>query len=377
VVDGQLTPESSAWQNLKLHLGESFSLELVLQRRAYDHQEPAKSQALQSRNAYRYILLGLAVLLAPVNAHNYYSGYVLPAMAGLSLLVLLIVNIWYLGQMGKPFLSPVTVTILTIALVFLSIIYGQSYSLYWLYPLLVALPILLRTRWAVWLGLLCAGLAAPIIFMRYDTTVALVITISMGQTWLVSAGLMYAITKQTRRLTDLANVDSLTGAYNRRYFESQAEFAFEHWQQTQRPSSYLLIDIDHFKQINDTCGHASGDLALQKLVELIIARVRKSDVVSRFGGEEFLVMLWETSLDGAMKTAEDLRKLVETSPILPGTELTVSIGVCDSSAANDVQHWFKLTDAALYIAKEKGRNRVEKPLVMPRQNPPIKSTSLN
>ena len=377
MVDGPLTQEPSAWQIIRRQLGESFSLELVFQRRAYDNHEPAKTHALQRRNAYRYILLGLAVILAPVNAHNYYSGYVLPAIAGFSLLLLLIVNIWYLGRWEKPLMSPVVVMILTIALVFLSIIYGQSYSLYWLYPLLVALPILLRTRWSVWLGMLCALVAAPIIFIRYDTTVALVITISMGQTWLVSAGLMYAITKQTRRLTDLANIDSLTGAYNRRYFESQAEHAFELWQQAQRPASYLLIDIDHFKQINDTCGHAAGDLALKKLVELIISRVRKSDVVSRFGGEEFLVMLRETGIDGAMKIAEDLRKLVEVTPILPEVDLTISIGVCDSSAADDIQHWFKLTDAALYVAKEKGRNRVERPLVIARQNIPTENIAIS
>lgn len=365
MTDTQTRADLNNWQQLKKQLGESFSLELIFQRRTYDKDGPGEQNAIQRRNAYRFILLGLTVILAPVNAHNYYSGDMVPATAGLLLLVAFIANIWQLSRDKTVFLSPVIVMVLTIALVFLSIFYGQNYSLYWLYPLLVALPVLLRSRWAVWLGILCAAVVTPIVFLRYETNTALIIVISMVHTWLVSAGLMYVMTKQTRRLTDLANIDPLTGAYNRRYFELQAQHAFDHWQRTERPASFLMLDIDHFKKVNDTYGHDAGDIALVKLVEIIKKRVRKVDTTSRFGGEEFLILLWETDIDGARVVAEDLRKMVENAKILPEGTMTVSIGMCDLTVVNDTSHWFKLADAALYVAKEKGRNRVEQPLVMP------------
>jgi diguanylate cyclase (GGDEF)-like protein len=373
MTDTPKTAETSGWQTLKQQLKESFSLELVFQRRTYDKDGPGEHNALQRKNAYRFILLGLTVILAPVNAHNYFTGHMVPATAGLVLLLVFIANIWQLSQEKKVFLSPVIVMVLTIALIFLSIFYGQSYSLYWLYPMLVALPVLLRSRWAVWLGIFCALLVTPVVFLRFDTNTALIIVISMVHTWLVSAGLMYVMTKQTRRLTDLANIDPLTGAYNRRYFEIHAQHAYDHWERTERPASFLMIDIDHFKQVNDTFGHDAGDVALVKLVEIISARIRKVDTVSRFGGEEFLILLWETDINGARIVAEDVRKIVENTKILPKGPMTISIGMCDLTVVNDVSHWFKLADAALYVAKEKGRNRVEQPLVMPARK--VKATA--
>ena len=119
------------------------------------------------------------------------------------------------------------------------------------------------------------------------------------------------------------------------------------------------MDIDYFKRVNDKFGHSAGDLALQRLVELISGRVRSVDTVCRFGGEEFLVLLHATELEGAMQLARKLRMLVEQAPILAEGGLTISIGVCEVAVAESLDHWFKLADNALYLAKRNGRNRVE------------------
>ncbi len=172
--------------------------------------------------------------------------------------------------------------------------------MYLLFPLLVVLPVLLKTRWAVFLAVLSGLLAAPVALTQYDRTTVTAIGISMGLTWLVSALLVFAMTAQSRRLRDMAITDSLTGVFNRRYLELQAVKALQDWERYRRPVSLLLLDLDHFKRVNDKFGHAIGDAVLQRLVNLIQQRIRKVDTLCRFGGEEFMVLLSETTAPKAL-----------------------------------------------------------------------------
>jgi diguanylate cyclase (GGDEF)-like protein len=353
-----LTSESS-WSRLKRHFSESFSGELVYRRRAHDMERVDEQRVKRQRNAYRYILLLLAVILVPIDAHNLYLGELVPAVGGLLLLGILMINILLLSMNREAFLTPPLVLLLSISLVMLSVYYGQNYNLYLLYPLLVALPILLKTRWAVLLGVLSGLVAAPLVFTQYDHTTAMVIGASMGLTWLVSAWLVYAVTEQSRHLKDMAITDPLTGAYNRRYLELQLEQVLETWTRYQRPASVLLIDIDHFKRINDKFGHGVGDSAIKNLVEVISRNIRNVDTLCRYGGEEFVVLLAETPLSKARPVAEKLRAAVENTRVVPEVGMTISVGVCDVSVADGVDHWLNLADAALYLAKRNGRNRVE------------------
>ena len=349
----------SGWSRLKRHFSESFSGELVYRRRAHDMERVDEQRVKRQRNAYRYILLLLAVILVPIDAHNLYLGELVPAVGGLLLLGILMINILLLSMNREAFLTPPLVLLLSISLVMLSVYYGQNYNLYLLYPLLVALPILLKTRWAVLLGVLSGLVAAPLVFTQYDHTTAMVIGASMGLTWLVSAWLVYAVTEQSRHLKDMAITDPLTGAYNRRYLELQLEQVLETWTRYQRPASVLLIDIDHFKRINDKFGHGVGDSAIKNLVEVISRNIRNVDTLCRYGGEEFVVLLAETPLSKARPVAEKLRAAVENTRVVPEVGMTISVGVCDVSVADGVDHWLNLADAALYLAKRNGRNRVE------------------
>jgi diguanylate cyclase (GGDEF)-like protein len=346
------------WLQLKRHFTESFAGEL-LQRREHDGERVDELRTRRRRGAYRYVLLLLAVILLPIVAHNIYIRQILPAAGALLLLGIFMVNILLLSVNREAFLSPPVVLLLSITLVMLSLYYGQNYNLYLLFPLLVGLPVLLKTRWAVFLGVLSGLLVAPVVLTQYDRTTVAAIGISMGLTWLVSAWLVFAMTAQSRRLRDMAITDSLTGAFNRRYLELQTVKALEDWERYQRPVSLLLLDMDHFKGVNDKFGHAIGDAALQSLVNLIQQRIRKVDTLCRFGGEEFMLLLSETKAQQARYVAEELRQAVEREKILPEGSMTVSVGVCDVTQAQDMEHWFKLADAALYQAKRNGRNRVE------------------
>ena len=181
----------------------------------------------------------------------------------------------------------------------------------------------------------------------------------MIHTLLVSWWLMRAVNQQSRRFLDLVINDSLTGAKNRRHFQNELLKAFGLWSRHKRISTLLLLDIDHFKQVNDQLGHAAGDEALKGLVRVVQDRIRGVDTVFRQGGEEFAVLLPETNVSRAMILANDLRAKVEDTELLPGRTITVSIGVCDVSVADSAEDWVQQADAALYRAKAGGRNRVE------------------
>ena len=281
-MDSQLTIENdSSWLRLKRHFSESFSGELVYGRRAHDMERVDQQRQTRWRNAYRYILLLLAVILLPLNGHNLYLGEFVPAVAGLALLSILMINILLLSMNREAFLSPPLVLLLSISLVTLSLYYGLDYSLYLLFPLMVALPVLLKTRWAMVLGVLSGLLVAPLVLTHYDLTTSGIIGLSLGLTWLVSAWLVYAVTEQSRRLKDMAVKDAMTGAYNRRYLEIQLEQALDSWRRYQRLSSVLLIDIDFFKRINDRYGHAVGDTAIKSLVDVISSNIRSVDTFCR------------------------------------------------------------------------------------------------
>jgi diguanylate cyclase (GGDEF)-like protein len=164
------------------------------------------------------------------------------------------------------------------------------------------------------------------------------------------------------KLERLAMVDGLTGISNRRHFLENAGAEWSRYQRYNRPLSLLMIDIDHFKSINDRFGHDAGDKALTHVAALCCEDNRASDVAARLGGEEFGLLLPETELDLAFLVAERLRLKVESAPLqVDGLTipLTVSIGVATAlPAMGHFQALMKTADAALYEAKRSGRNCV-------------------
>lgn len=163
---------------------------------------------------------------------------------------------------------------------------------------------------------------------------------------------------------ELAYVDSLTQVFNRRYFDQRYGKEIGRAQRYQRSLSLLMIDIDHFKRYNDVLGHVAGDEAIRAVASLLEKSLRKADVVCRYGGEEFVVILPEIGTEPATKVAEKLRKAVMAVHFagedkLPEKQLTISIGVAAFPEHGDsAEVILKSADKALYRAKEAGRNRV-------------------
>lgn len=167
--------------------------------------------------------------------------------------------------------------------------------------------------------------------------------------------------REGRKLQQKVETDKLTGAYNRTGAEIKLADALQEKQQNGYTFSIILLDIDHFKKINDTYGHDAGDQVLQQFSEHIQKNIRATDYFARWGGEEFMLICRKTTLKTAAEIAEQLREIVSTSILIGETLVTASMGVAeikgnDQASINDA---FKRADQALYKAKRNGRNRVE------------------
>ncbi len=171
------------------------------------------------------------------------------------------------------------------------------------------------------------------------------------------------------KTVSMAMKDALTGLYNRRYLEGRMTPLLEERQQGGCPFSLMVFDLDHFKRVNDTHGHAVGDDVLRALAGRVSGCLRDHDVLARFGGEEFIVLLPETGLDVAVRVAERVRKTVETAPMAVGGSeggsaaslipVTISIGVTEALTRDRTSvELIERADKALYDAKKAGRNCV-------------------
>lgn len=165
--------------------------------------------------------------------------------------------------------------------------------------------------------------------------------------------------KENVKLGEIAFIDPLTGAVNRRKFEELSMQELERSNRYNSDLSFLMLDIDHFKNINDTYGHAAGDEILKHFSSICLDMARSLDIVARIGGEEFVVMLPETTIDGAYIFAERFRKNIYTSEVTVNEQIikySVSIGIALLNNDKDVKDILQRADKALYRAKESGRN---------------------
>ena len=167
------------------------------------------------------------------------------------------------------------------------------------------------------------------------------------------------------QLEELSARDDLTGIFNRRYFGATLDQAFDHSNRYCRPLSVAIIDVDRFKDINDSFGHQAGDTVLAEVARRFSGSVRSSDCLARYGGEEFVVLLPETRLEDAVSFGEKLRAAVASAPVPIGEDcalpVTVSVGTASLAHTrfNSSAEMIFAADQALYRAKRNGRNRVE------------------
>ena len=231
-------------------------------------------------------------------------------------------------------------------------------QVFWAYPALVVAFFMLDTRHAV---VLSAGFTLcflAILWRELPLLDLARIGLTLAVTTLLANAFALTNRRQQRVLRDMANLDPLTGAGNRRAQNRQLDHVTAIFLRSNAPASLLILDIDHFKQINDVHGHIAGDQVLLEVADLIRRHTRLSDDLYRYGGEEFVVIAEQTALAAAITLAEKLRAGIASHVFSAGIRLTVSIGVSQLQRGEGRQGWLGRTDAALYRAKHEGRNQV-------------------
>ncbi|MCR8915218.1 diguanylate cyclase [Marinobacter panjinensis] len=171
------------------------------------------------------------------------------------------------------------------------------------------------------------------------------------------------VTAANRKLRRMATTDSLTGLFNRRHMTYLVEKELARFQRNGNPVAFLVLDIDHFKAINDQYGHELGDRVLEDVAGIIKAQLRTQDLIARWGGEEFLAVLPDTRIQSAQASAERVREALMThdwrAPNGERIDITISAGVSEFRRDDDLNSAISRADRALYRSKERGRNRVE------------------
>ena len=229
---------------------------------------------------------------------------------------------------------------------------------FWAFPTMGFTYFVLRSRDALIANALFITGITFIFFNTLNKSQALSIYPSLLLVCLFGYAFSLCSERQNKKLLKRVSTDTLTGVKNRRSFDEKVERILANHKRHPKPVSMLLLDLDNFKNINDTYGHKKGDDILTEFAQTVKSIIRTTDYVYRFGGEEFVVIANNSSLENSGVLAESIREFIIQSPSLSEYNITVSIGVAEIIKNDDADSWFRRADRALYESKATGRNRV-------------------
>jgi len=223
---------------------------------------------------------------------------------------------------------------------------------------------LLVSAVSILVGWMCAAALWPEYAIQVEPTMLTLIAVaplmvvfpvSVG---VITHGLSRRLVRQREELEEVSRIDGLSQLYNRQYWETSVYTEYERHRRSGSSLSLIMIDIDQFKETNDTYGHVAGDQVIRDLSELLSESVREADIVGRYGGEEFGLLLPDTDIEGAMQFAERLRISVQTLMVKPyEIRVTISLGVAEADGkVSKYRQLIEHADKALYVAKRSGRN---------------------
>jgi diguanylate cyclase (GGDEF)-like protein len=252
--------------------------------------------------------------------------------------------------------ASVAVASICMLVVVVSIYISGPAQIYWTYPAMMAAFYLLRPNEALLLTLTVIAALIPAYMPFGDRVEA--ITVFMTIVLMTAIGYAFSVimTRQREVLMELAAKDPLTGVGNRRAMYIKLDEIVNRSRRQPVTASVIMLDLDHFKAVNDTHGHATGDLILKKLTEIINLRIRITDSLFRVGGEEFVIVLDGQDQRQAQYLAEQLRTLVEANELAPSQGVTISLGVAELATGEETSDWLDRADQAMYDAKNRGRN---------------------
>ncbi|SDB23889.1 diguanylate cyclase (GGDEF) domain-containing protein [Pseudidiomarina indica] len=316
-------------------------------------------QGVMPRNMV--IAVGIASLLLAVP--GFWTGHLRQAIVFVVVGAVLLVLAALYWRRPMPESCRFSIVLLLSALVISLLQYHGTLAVYWVFPLLAISYFLFKG----WVAIAVASVATLVV------SIAGFLVLPLEHAWRMMAALLIILvlgsvfTTTIGRLQQLLHrlvvTDTLTGLQNRHQVNDVLSRLIHNFRRYQRPASLILLDIDHFKQVNDTHGHLYGDQMLKQLATRLQATLRVNDHVFRVGGEEFLVALPETAFAEALTVAEKIRLAVAERPFEgkdATSQLTVSLGVAQLRGEQSWSEWISVADLALLEAKRKGRNQVVK-----------------
>ncbi|MFT6433144.1 MAG: diguanylate cyclase (GGDEF)-like protein [Candidatus Azotimanducaceae bacterium] len=231
-------------------------------------------------------------------------------------------------------------------------------NIYFFYPTLVAAFYLVEPRKALLICAVSISAISPVLFENRELVQLLQFLFSMLGCVLFAFVFSSQSKKQRDQLVQLSTIDALTGAGNRRALDDKLQSEIEIYKRTGNPMSVILLDFDNFKEVNDNRGHAAGDDLLIRISSVIKERIRTTDSLFRYGGDEFVVLAANADLETSSQLAEDLRALVDADESVSGYRVSISLGVAEYQRDESMPGWLGRADAALFESKRSGRNRV-------------------
>lgn len=299
------------------------------------------------------------LIVTPFSLNNFIQGRYLLGGVTLVVCVLCLLNAWlcYRGRYHEGINLFGIAPAITIAIVTTIHELGVVAS-YWAYLGVLAIYFILPEKRAWIANIIFIIIVFPVAWGALDQAVAIrFFVVLLGASFFAFLS-MGEITKQHYMLKEQAVTDTLTSLYNRSILQSSLEHAIHQSARTNTAMTLIMLDLDHFKKINDEYGHEVGDSVLKSVGELLKKFFRESDMVFRIGGEEFLVLLHNTDVSKGVNIAEKLRVKLEQLSLIPGHVVTISVGVSGLQPDMGWKEWMKLSDDNLYCAKSNGRNQV-------------------
>lgn len=340
------------------------SLQFLLERFMASSEFSAEQLRQLSLSIVREILYRAFAVILPlaVAASMVFSWYnvrqELAVVEGV-LLLLLIANAVKVFKNNSRLFSKLAFCFVVIFFLAAPIALGFSEFIFFclLYPVLFYVLVTRRQALAINLGwlLLCSVLG----FFLLTSVEAICYIVSHVAIWVFIEILFSLLAYNEKELKQLSVMDPLTGVFNRRAMESFLENASMMLDRYQSVSSIVMLDIDHFKRINDSYGHKEGDLVLKQITALLDKRLRRTDKLCRYGGEEFVLILSGTDGHQAFELANSIREQIKSAVISSRGRITISCGVAEARPGDTVAEWLHRSDMALYTAKRGGRDRVE------------------
>lgn len=307
---------------------------------------------------YKLSIAGI-ILILPFAVSNLMKGENLLATFNFLVILILLIDAIYRHFRRELPIAPAVAFIAIILNISLTIIEINLIGILWIYPTFILMFFVLTRKTANIIGIFSIILITGMAYYSEQSIQATTrVLASMILTVIFVNMIVKIIVELQNKLRDSSIIDELTQAYNRRYLNDALENAIARLKRYDNNISLILLDIDHFKKINDTFGHSAGDHVLKELVQIIWGTLRTIDMVFRMGGEEFIILLPETTLSNATQVAEKLRLKIQEKPIVNSTKVTISAGVIQLDKSESIDELMKRVDELLYKAKNSGRNRI-------------------